>query len=252
MIRNHKVCCAAHDCSERFEKLENLLKIKVLPSLNDLSDIAKNTVSSEMGKTYSYDSATSDPYYDARRDYEADVYLEMEEMSLLSIRQTIVSSFVISINSFIEQSLIYVLSILMGIKVQDISGGLHYWNNLVKKLYSLGVDIKDFEGYEQVIKIRNVANSLKHGFGKSSAVTEDLHPEVLGQPTDPRWNNGGDILGFTPSIEFPFLQDEIAISNNELVNLLSACKTFLQGIRNGNCNDNYCFHTLTESEKYEF
>ena len=82
-------------------------------------------------------------------------------------------------------------------------------------------------GYE-LKKLRTLANVIKHGAGQSSSKLENLYPEfVYGNSASRSTKKGFAALTEPREIEAPMLNDEIAVSKDDVKSFLDSARKLL-------------------------
>ncbi|MGI9950686.1 hypothetical protein, partial [Vibrio hyugaensis] len=215
-------CCVARYAAKNVRRFEELLFGRVFPSMEDISGLGSEYVDAMFN--YDPDEAESDPYYDARISLAKDQQMDLEEIEFTSMKQTFYNSLIITINSYVEQALVAVIVC----EVLDSEKSLHKWKEMCKAYKRLECPLENLDNFDELKKLRTLANVIKHGAGQSSAKLENLYPEfVYGNSASRSTKKGFAALTEPREIEAPMLNDEIAVSKDDVKSFLDSARKLL-------------------------
>jgi len=93
----------------------------------------------------------------------------------------------------------------------------------------LGLPLKQIDCFDDIEKYRHISNAIKHGAGYSAKQVENECPALLGFAHDPKiggWS--GLFCIYYRTISTPMLNDEIAITEADILDYLRCTKQFLK------------------------
>ena len=172
-----------HQSLEELQYYASVFQDRIAPAFDGLEDEAKRIEDEEYERLGQFvDPENADPSYGAEEAYfkGVDFYLAND-----AVRQGLFNLMIAGLFHLLEQQAQYLATrILSNPLIQpDGSGGFHQLKSLLAREFH--INIESFRCWAQLKELRLVANTVKHGDGRSSDELKALNPALFKDPNDP-------------------------------------------------------------------
>ncbi len=212
-----------------FRKQITVLRELIAERLMPTFDSIENEADAISDETWERLNANGDPDGDPGMDAEtAEQAGVIHYLAMVGAKQTLLNLFAVALHHLVEQQQLAVIRqelVPRGEESEIIKAAESPTKEFVKRLRDSGIEVETFTTWGELVELRHVANTVKHGDGRSAGWLRENRPAIFVPPP----LRGQVQQWVQPPIRWPFQPlagEDIYITSEDIERYFCAAETF--------------------------